>query len=281
MPVRDANTGTTYGETMQSSMLGELSLNEYQRRLHTYKAGNYSCHALGLVGELGEVIEHLLPITVTSCDHSTPQGRAALQAFQAAAKLADMVKKYEHHGTDKPSSNELLKELGDALWYITAVAGDFGLTLEQVAQANIAKLRARYPDGFVKGGGNRDESYEHKSAGIEVSAETAQAIYRDGDVSLAGGVPTVLSRPTQPAPNAQAGLQGQSSSAFQPVPQEPKLSYGDALHIIEAHYKAGMRDIAVAPQVFEAYADGTTPVTRYVPTLAYKMATVRKIKCDF
>jgi NTP pyrophosphatase (non-canonical NTP hydrolase) len=39
-------------------------------------------------------------------------------------------------------------ELGDALWCLTAAAGAAGVTLEQVATANIAKLRKRYPDGY-------------------------------------------------------------------------------------------------------------------------------------
>ena len=39
-------------------------------------------------------------------------------------------------------------ELGDALWCLTAAAGALGVPLEQVASANIAKLRKRYPDGY-------------------------------------------------------------------------------------------------------------------------------------
>jgi NTP pyrophosphatase (non-canonical NTP hydrolase) len=39
-------------------------------------------------------------------------------------------------------------ELGDALWCLTTVAGTLGVSLEEVAAANIAKLRKRYPDGY-------------------------------------------------------------------------------------------------------------------------------------
>jgi NTP pyrophosphatase (non-canonical NTP hydrolase) len=40
-------------------------------------------------------------------------------------------------------------ELGDALWCLTTVAGTLGVSLEEVAAANIAKLRKRYPDGYT------------------------------------------------------------------------------------------------------------------------------------
>ena len=43
-------------------------------------------------------------------------------------------------------------ELGDALWCLTAAAGALGVSLEDVAVANIAKLRRRYPDGYADGG---------------------------------------------------------------------------------------------------------------------------------
>jgi NTP pyrophosphatase (non-canonical NTP hydrolase) len=43
---------------------------------------------------------------------------------------------------------KLTIELGDALWCLTAAAGAIGVSLEQVASANIAKLRKRYPEGY-------------------------------------------------------------------------------------------------------------------------------------
>ncbi|HEY5219647.1 MAG TPA: nucleoside triphosphate pyrophosphohydrolase family protein [Gemmatimonadaceae bacterium] len=42
----------------------------------------------------------------------------------------------------------LSEELGDALWCLTIAARCAGLTLEQVAQGNVSKLRARHPSGF-------------------------------------------------------------------------------------------------------------------------------------
>jgi NTP pyrophosphatase (non-canonical NTP hydrolase) len=42
----------------------------------------------------------------------------------------------------------LARELGDALWCLAAVADAAGLSLDAIAAANLAKLRARYPEGF-------------------------------------------------------------------------------------------------------------------------------------
>lgn len=71
--------------------------------------------ALGLSGETGEVIEH--------------------------------IKKFAYHG--KPLDMDAVeKELGDVLWYVAAMANTLGLSLDEIMQKNVDKLRERYPDGF-------------------------------------------------------------------------------------------------------------------------------------
>lgn len=64
-----------------------------------------------------------------------------------AGEVADHIKKivYHHHPLD---SAKLAEELGDALWYIAYLCDALGLTLGEVMEGNIAKLRARYPDGW-------------------------------------------------------------------------------------------------------------------------------------
>lgn len=52
----------------------------------------------------------------------------------------------------------MVEELGDVLWYCAELAVGLGVTLEDVAAANIDKLRARYPQGFdAERSRNRDE----------------------------------------------------------------------------------------------------------------------------
>jgi NTP pyrophosphatase (non-canonical NTP hydrolase) len=83
-----------------------------------------------------------------------PLLNAALGVAGEAGELADLVKKDVFHGVPA-DPDKVLKELGDVLYYITRVADAFGFTLEQVAQTNHDKLKARYPEGFKLGGGIR------------------------------------------------------------------------------------------------------------------------------
>lgn len=50
--------------------------------------------------------------------------------------------------------NGLIKELGDVLWYVTALSIQLGTTLEQVAETNVLKLTGRKERGTLKGEGD-------------------------------------------------------------------------------------------------------------------------------
>jgi NTP pyrophosphatase (non-canonical NTP hydrolase) len=65
-----------------------------------------------------------------------------------AGEVLDLVKKgvCHRHGLDR---EKLKKELGDVLWYVSALCSKLGFTLEEVMQANIDKLRQRYPEGYT------------------------------------------------------------------------------------------------------------------------------------
>ncbi|MDF1502815.1 nucleoside triphosphate pyrophosphohydrolase family protein [Roseisolibacter sp. H3M3-2] len=71
--------------------------------------------ALGLTGEAGEVAEH--------------------------------VKKHLFHGAPLDRA-AVVKELGDILWYVAAMAGAVGASLDEIGTTNVEKLRLRYPEGF-------------------------------------------------------------------------------------------------------------------------------------
>ena len=74
--------------------------------------------------------------------------------FDAAAGLAEeageilgLVRK--HAFQSRELDREKLKmELGDALWCLAMTARSGGITLADVAATNVAKLSARYPQGY-------------------------------------------------------------------------------------------------------------------------------------
>jgi NTP pyrophosphatase (non-canonical NTP hydrolase) len=72
---------------------------------------------------------------------------AAAGLAEEAGETLGQVRKalYVGHPLDRA---RLAKELGDALWCLAAVATALDLPLSQVAEGNLAKLRARFPDGF-------------------------------------------------------------------------------------------------------------------------------------
>lgn len=64
-----------------------------------------------------------------------------------AGEVADTVKKavFHRHPLDR---HELIKELGDVLWYVAALCSKLDVPMNEVMALNIEKLRKRYPDGY-------------------------------------------------------------------------------------------------------------------------------------
>lgn len=64
-----------------------------------------------------------------------------------SGEAIDIVKKWlaQGHGLDK---EKLAKELGDIAWYLAETAAAIDMPLEDILQANIDKLKKRYPEGF-------------------------------------------------------------------------------------------------------------------------------------
>ena len=64
-----------------------------------------------------------------------------------AGECIDIVKKCEFQGHDL-DINKLVDELGDVLWYIAEICEGLGISMSDVAELNIEKLKERYPNGF-------------------------------------------------------------------------------------------------------------------------------------
>jgi NTP pyrophosphatase (non-canonical NTP hydrolase) len=64
-----------------------------------------------------------------------------------AGEAIDIVKKWYAHGHELDTEH-FKKELGDVAWYLAEAATAIGVNLEDILEANIEKLRKRYPEGF-------------------------------------------------------------------------------------------------------------------------------------
>ena len=73
--------------------------------------------------------------------------QGALGLTGESGEVVDIIKKELFHGHSN-QVERMKEELGDCLWYIAEIASIYGLQLGDVAQFNVDKLTARYPDGF-------------------------------------------------------------------------------------------------------------------------------------
>ena len=74
-----------------------------------------------------------------------------------SGEAIDIVKKWlaQGHELDKA---KLARELGDVAWYLAEAATALEIPLEQILEANIEKLKRRFPEGFsVEASVNRTE----------------------------------------------------------------------------------------------------------------------------
>jgi NTP pyrophosphatase (non-canonical NTP hydrolase) len=70
-----------------------------------------------------------------------------------AGEVAEKIKKYLRDDT-KVSQKEIVKELGDVVFYATALANYFYSNLPEVLQYNMDKLNSRAERGVIKGSGD-------------------------------------------------------------------------------------------------------------------------------
>lgn len=119
-----------------------MKTKEYQKIINETKffpdqIGLAYC-ALGLTGEAGEVADKI-------------------KKLYRDDNLFDL--QQEGMGGTVISENKaaLIKELGDTLWYLTAISQEIGTSLEEIMQVNVDKLLARRATGTLKGSGDDRE----------------------------------------------------------------------------------------------------------------------------
>lgn len=82
---------------------------------------------------------------------------AALGACSEAGEVAGLFQKvYQGHPLE---DEHLAKEIGDLLWFVAELCTAIGYNMNDIADMNIEKLIARYPEGF------KAEQSLHRKAG--------------------------------------------------------------------------------------------------------------------
>ena len=74
-----------------------------------------------------------------------------------SSEIAEKWKKivaYENGEITEEKKAELAKEMGDVLWYLAAFAQTLGLSLQDIAEANIEKVLSRKQRGVTRGRGD-------------------------------------------------------------------------------------------------------------------------------
>lgn len=108
-----------------------MDFNEYQEKawetaIYPRKGKNFSYPALGLGGETGEVLEKIKKI------------------------LRD-----ENEKIAEDKKEEIIKEMGDVLWYLAALSKELNINLSDIAEKNISKLSSRKERGVLHGSGDK------------------------------------------------------------------------------------------------------------------------------
>jgi NTP pyrophosphatase (non-canonical NTP hydrolase) len=107
-----------------------MDFKEYQEKsrktaLYPNVGSNFVYPTLGLSGEAGEVAEKIKKV------------------------LRD-----KNGIIDEETKDSIKKELGDVLWYISQIATELNISLDDIAENNIKKLASRMERNMLKGSGD-------------------------------------------------------------------------------------------------------------------------------
>ena len=88
----------------------------------------------------------------------SPKGDLGFHIIGLASEMGEVAGKYKKFLRDGTSYKDLQadihSELGDVLWYVAAIASDFNLDLDMIAEGNLLKIASRSDRGVVEGSGD-------------------------------------------------------------------------------------------------------------------------------
>lgn len=126
--------------------------NCFKKRLYSYTFNKYQEDA-GKTAMYPSLYQKQLDGTIVELDWVYPALKLAGEAGEVAEKFGKIIR--DCNGVMSPEQKaDMVKELGDVLWYLAAISSELGVTLEEVAFANIAKLASRKERGVIQGSGD-------------------------------------------------------------------------------------------------------------------------------
>jgi NTP pyrophosphatase (non-canonical NTP hydrolase) len=75
------------------------------------------------------------------------------EAGEVAGKVKKLMRDDDGQLTQE-RFDDIVSELGDVLWYVTAVADDLGVSISDVFYENFVKIKSRAQRGVIKGNGD-------------------------------------------------------------------------------------------------------------------------------
>lgn len=135
-------------KNMGTHLPSSLSFADYQRlsrrtAIYPNMGRNILYPTLGLNGESSETVIGLL--------------EAILGLVKNSGNISEAVKKSQRDDAGiltHEKREQITKELGDILWYISALSWEIGVPLHVIAKNNISKLHSRKKRGKLKGSGD-------------------------------------------------------------------------------------------------------------------------------
>ncbi len=96
----------------------------------------------------------------TAVEYDDPTLAKTIWAMGIAGEAGEVIEKwkkiiaYKDGKVNKSDIDELSKELGDVVWYVSVLASSLGLSFNQIMKDNVKKLADRKKRNVIKGSGN-------------------------------------------------------------------------------------------------------------------------------
>ena len=90
------------------------------------------------------------------------------EAGEVAEKVKKLIRDKDIKMITPEDKIDIVKEMGDCLWYLANLASDLNMSLSDIAHVNIQKLKHRQEKNLIQGSGDNREEVQTK---LQLDAE--------------------------------------------------------------------------------------------------------------